>query len=164
MATLVRPNLSAPNGRAKFYWLTTIVATDLTPTQLEITAGDDITAAVNAVSGGDDQPQYEDFDLMDDSTAAKVFVGSNLNELSLVCGYESQEATAGDIYTVLASGDAGYLVVCPSGNAGTGGEPAWVFKAEVSTMSDVIAARSVTRTNVSFSVNRRERVTLPASA
>lgn len=163
MATLTRPTLNAPNGVARFYWLTTLAdSAGLTPTRPEITAGDDITAAVNAISGGDSAPQYEDFDLMDNATSAKVFVGANLNDLNLVFGRSRDGATDTNIYDVLAENDSGFLVVCPGGDVTA--YDAWTYAATVSVISDVVAARQTNRTNVGFTVSNRKRITLPATA
>ena len=163
MATATRPTLNAPNGVAKFYWLPAIADdSTLVPTRPEITAGDDLTALVNAIAGGDSAPQYEDFDLMDNSTAAKVFVGANLNDLSVTFGRSRDGAANQDIYDFMAEGDDGFMVVAPGGDVT--GYRATVYKAAVSVMSDVVTARQANRVTVGFTVSARAYVDLPATA
>lgn len=99
-------------GTTRIYFLPTIAATTLIPTNTEITAGTDYTGQINAIEGFSlENTPIETPDMA--STFVSKIGGDDSAADSSLTFYE--DSTADDIETELAKGTSGFIVIFSKG-------------------------------------------------
>jgi len=150
-------------GTTKIYFLPTIAATTLIPTNTEITAGTDYTAQINAVDGFSlENTPIETPDMA--STFVSKIGGDDSAADSSLTFYE--DSTADDIETELAKGTAGYVVIFSKGKT-EGAKGMDVFPVVVVSNSKAYTAdNEAAKITVQFTITARPvfNQTVPTAA
>ena len=148
-------------GIVKVYWLPAIVATNLTPTRTEITAGTDLTPEIDDIAGWSYSTTFIETKDANNRVRPKLAGPVSLDDSSITFN-GSQDGD--DVRTVLTRGDTGFIMWCDGGDVPT--QDAEVFPVEV---GSVVRVRSLTDANfkirVDFGVtNVPVDVVIPAAA
>ncbi|MEV5451574.1 hypothetical protein [Streptomyces sp. NPDC052535] len=99
-------------GTTKIYFLPTIAATTLIPTNTEITAGTDYTGQINAVDGFTLENTPIETPDMESTFVSKIGGDDSAADSSLTF-YE--DSTLDEIETALAKGTSGFIVIFSKG-------------------------------------------------
>lgn len=140
-------------------WLAEIADPDLVPTASEINTGTSLTCAVQELSGFAISPRYAELPDICSDVDAKVWDGSSLDDSSITF-YLARDQD--DALSFFNEGDQGYVIDCPYGlvDAAT----AFVYRAEVSSVSPVVATAGGAMGTVAFAITGRRKVTLPTES
>lgn len=140
-------------------WLPAIADTDLVPDEAEINAGQDLTPAIQAYNGFSVSPRYAELPDIMSQVDGKVFDGSSLDDSSIVFYMAKDDQDALEFFT---QGDAGYVLDCPRGLVSEA--RAFVWQAEVSTVTPTVATSGGAMGTVGFAITAFRSVTLPVES
>lgn len=146
---------------SKVFFLPTIVATNLTPTRAEITAGTDLTGEIADLSGW-----QVSADMIPTPDLAAKFVGQVAGRIkadnSSITFYASKSGT--DVRATLPRGQAGYIAFMDGGDVATTGKMD-VYPVEVASVGKVRSTGDKALTlAINFAITRKpgEDLTIPA--
>lgn len=136
--------------------------TDFVPTEEEITGGQDLTCAVEALNGFSGSPRFAELPDLCSNVDPKVPDGVSLDDSSISFYLASD---ADDALSFFTSGDEGVIYHCPYGNFQDGSaaeQPAWAWKSTVAFVSPTVATAGGAMGTVSFGVLALRKITLPS--
>lgn len=145
-------------------WADLADQTDFVPTESEITGGQDLTCAVEALNGFSGSPRFAELPDLCSDVDPKVPDGVSLDDSSISFYLASD---ADDALSFFTAGDEGVIYHCPYGNFLDGSaaeKPAWAWKSTVAFVSPTVATAGGAMGTVSFGVLALRKVTLPAEA
>ena len=147
-----------PPGVRKYYWLTT-VATQASPTRIEMNAGIDLTAEVADIAGWTlDANQADAPDLSGPFTPQ---VAGRLNAADSSMAFWAS-STSNDSRTVFPRNTVGFMLILPEGDVPT--QKMEVWPAKVRSMYVDPAIEDPAKVNVQFSITKApsQNVTIPS--